>query len=391
MSCRKSILDGVIQTLKRARSSSQQTAEHKFATNNAGDNAGDKIRRALLSQPFKSPWIIRNNHVHTIVSNFWPRGRERKFLATDETRFFEVESGVQISAHCRWQERKHDSSVLILIHGLEGSAQSVYMLGTAYAAFKAGFNVVRLNLRSCGDTERLAPGLYNSGMSGDICAVVSELVSRDGFDNIFVAGFSLGGNLVFKFAGELNLLVNAGVVSNEVRSAIGGFCAISPALDLHACAEAIERPSNRIYLRRFMKSLKRRLRRKKLLYPDLYDIRNLKSVKTIRDFDERYTALQSGYKDANDYYTRASSLPLAARITKPTLIIHAQDDPFTPFDSFVDTRLTRNSNIIILTPRGGGHVGFMESLLPSEAKFWAEKKIVEFCALVRSTHNSCGI
>ncbi|MGH9915594.1 MAG: hypothetical protein ACRD63_09945, partial [Pyrinomonadaceae bacterium] len=149
-----------------------------------------KIRHALLSQPFKSPWIIRNHHAHTIISNFWPRSRERKFLSADETRFFEVEPGVRIQAQCRWQQRKHGSSTLILIHGLEGSAQSVYMLGTAYAAFKAGFNVVRLNLRSCGDTEGLAPGLYHSGMSGDICAVTRELVKCDRLDSVFVAGFS---------------------------------------------------------------------------------------------------------------------------------------------------------------------------------------------------------
>ena len=275
-------------------------------------------------------------------------------------------------AHCRWQPRREDHPTVILLHGLEGSSGSIYVLSTAHKAYRAGFNVLRLNMRNCGGTEHLTPTLYNSGMTGDLEAVIRELTEQDGLRRILLAGYSMGGQLILKFAGERGA---------EMPEAVVGLCAISPSIDLGACADQIARPSNRMYQRRFLRSLQRRMRHKQRLYPHLYDISDIRRVRTIRDFDERYTARQGGYRDADDYYARASALQFVHRIRRPTLIIHAQDDPFVPFSSFRHPSLIENPHILFLAPVHGGHVGFIAQA-SGEDRFWAEQRLVEFCSLV---------
>lgn len=246
------------------------------------------------------------------------------------------------------------------------------MLGTADKAFRAGYNVVRLNLRNCGGTEHLTPTLYNSGLSGDIHAVVKELIERDELRSIFLAGFSMSGNIVLKFAGE---------AGGRAPQELSGVCAVSPSVDLRACAKAIEEGGNWLYEQTFMRSLRRRIRTKQRLYPEIYDTTDLHQVRTIREFDDRYTAVDGGYLNVDDYYERASSLPLIRHIRVPTLIIHAQDDPFIPFESFRDPQLRDNPFVLLLTPAKGGHVGFISNSREGEGRFWAENRAVEFCQL----------
>jgi predicted alpha/beta-fold hydrolase len=247
------------------------------------------------------------------------------------------------------------------------------MLGTAAKALREGFNTIRLNLRNCGNTEHLTPTLYNSGMSGDLLAVVNELIEQDNLRNIFLVGYSMSGNIVLKLAGENG---------HNIADKISGVCAISPSVDLSACAAAIERRDNWLYQKSFMRSLHRRIKQKEKLFPDLYDATDIRLIRTIREFDERYTAADGGYKDADDYYARASALPLIKDIRIPSLIVHAQDDPFIPFDSLQHPSIAANPNVVLLAPEHGGHLGFVSADTNGEDRFWSENRVVEFCKLI---------
>jgi len=288
----------------------------------------------------------------------------------DEERLFEVEPGVRLLARCRWQEDRSARATLVLVHGLGGSADAPYVLGAARLAYRAGANVVRLNQRNCGGTEHLTPTLYHSGMSGDLAAVVRELAERDGLSCILVAGFSMGGNLALKMAGEMG---------DAAPRALRGVCAVSPALDLAEITENLERPSNRPYQWTFVRGLRRLVERKAELYPRLYDTSGLERLRTVRDFDELYTAPHGGFEDADDYYERASALGFVARVRVPTLVIQARDDPLVPFAPLGRAGVPANPSVVAAAPPHGGHVAFVSAR--KEERFWAEERLAEFCRL----------
>ena len=331
------------------------------------------IARALAEKPFQPHPLFTSGHAQTLASYAWPRRFRFRAHRHDERRLFEIEPGVRLLAHCRWLPDRQQHPTLVAFHGLEGSSDARYMLGTATKALRKGFNTVRLNLRNCGDTEHLSPTLYNSGMSSDVLAVVNELAERDRLRNIFLVGFSMSGNIVLKLAGERG---------EELAEKVSGISAVSPSVDLNACADAIERRDNWLYQKSFMRSLHRRIRQKQKLFPERFDAKDIHRIRTIRQFDERYTASDGGYKDANDYYARASSLPLIERIRVPTLIIHAHDDPFIPFDSLRHPSVAANPHLLLLAPERGGHLGFLAGDTTGEDRFWAENRVVEFCQLV---------
>jgi predicted alpha/beta-fold hydrolase len=335
----------------------------------------ESVARSFAAKPFRPHRLFTGGHAQTLAAHAFPRhGRLLREAATDEPRLFETESQVRVLVRCRWQARRESSPTLLLVHGLEGSSESTYILGTADKAHRAGFNALRMNIRSCGDTQHLSPTLYHSGLTGDLRAVVEELSKRDRLEEIFLAGFSLGGNQCLKLAGEWG---------DDAPRALKGVCAVSPSLDLSTCADAISRRSNFVYSQKFIRSLKRRMRRAAELYPERYDTRRLALVRTIRDFDSHYTAPHAGFKDANDYYARSSALQFVPSIRVPTLVIHAEDDPLVPFDSFRDPSLTANPCVVFLAPRHGGHVGFLaDGAGVGEDRFWAENRVVEFCRLV---------
>jgi predicted alpha/beta-fold hydrolase len=184
----------------------------------------------------------------------------------------------------------------------------------------------------------------------------------------------MGGNIVLKLAGEYG---------GDFPAALKGVCAVSPSLDLSACADQIERRENMIYMSSFMRSLRRRIRRKQRLHPHAYDVRGLRRVRTVRQFDERFTAPHAGFRDAADYYTQSSALPLVARIRVPTLVLHAQDDPIIPATSFLDRSLSDNPEVLLVLPEHGGHVAFVAGAgTGTEDRFWAENRVVEFCRLL---------
>ena len=353
----------------------EETAREAMATGGDASEAAraplEAIRRGLLEKPFRPHPLFQSGHAQTLAAHLWPRARAARVARRDEARLFEVETGVRLLVHCRWQADRHAHPTILLVHGLEGSSESTYMFSTALKAHGAGFNVLRLNIRTCGNTLHLTETLYNSGMSQDLRAVIAELIQRDELTDIFLCGFSLGGNMSLKLAGEYGA---------EFPRALRGVCAVSPSVELAASAARIEQRANWIYQRKFIRSLKRRMREAARLYPERYDASELRLVRTLRQFDELYTAPHGGFRDADDYYARSSSLPLIASIRIPTLIIHAQDDPFIPFDSLRHPSVGANPNLLLLAPAHGGHVGFLgDGRTHGEDRFWAENRLIEFC------------
>jgi predicted alpha/beta-fold hydrolase len=324
--------------------------------------------------PFEPHPLLTNSHAMTIVSALVPR---RFDIPSAETRLFQVDPESRLLAHCHWQPGKRkDAPVIVIVHGLEGSSDGNYVRGIAEKAFHRGFHVVRMNQRNCGGTEALTPTLYNSGMSADYRAVFEELSTVDGFEQIFFAGYSMGGNLVTKMAGEFGA---------AVPKALRGVCAVCPALDLAACADALERVDNYVYQRRFVKGLMSRYARKHKMLPERYPIVGLGPVRTVRQFDEVITAPQFGYRDAQDYYDNVGAKRVAAQIRVPMLIITAQNDPFVPYASFLAAKINDNPAIQFVAPQHGGHCGFISKHSGTE-RFWAEQGIVDFCAALSANH-----
>jgi uncharacterized protein len=307
-----------------------------------------------------------SGHVQTVYA--WARSRTFARLPAPDARFFDVAPESRVLAHCHWQARPSDHPTLLLLHGLDGSSHAHYMGGVADKAWSAGWNVVRLNQRNCGDTEHLSRGLYHSGLTSDPLFVMRELSDTEGIRTWAVAGYSLGGNLTLKLAGELA----------DSYPALKAVCAVSPTMDLAACVEALERKQNIAYEFNFVRGLKRRLRRKAALFPDDFSLAPLGRIWTVRQFDEAYTAPHHGFRDAADYYYRASAMRVVDRIRVPTLVLSAEDDPFVPPHPFREPAVTGNPCIrTVITPHGG-HCAFVEHRNGDYDGYWAEREIVRF-------------
>jgi uncharacterized protein len=325
----------------------------------------------VLSDDYAPPRWLANGHWMTVYA--WGRPRRFPNLPDPVERVFDVGPDARVLAKCHWQRLPPSHPTIVQFHGLEGSADAHYMRGMADKAFARGFNVVRLNQRNCGGTDHLSVGVYNSGLTADPAAVIRELIDRDGLPSIAVAGYSLGGNVALKLAGEYGA---------DGPPEVKAFAAVSPTLDLAACIDALERPSNWAYQQNFLIALKRRIRRKARLYPSVYSTRPLATVRSVRRFDDVYTAPMSGYRDAADYYYRASSLRVIDRVRVPTLVITALDDPFVPPGPFREPAVTGNPSItLVVTPRGG-HCGFVAAADGHGGDggdgYWAERVIVAF-------------
>ncbi len=318
--------------------------------------------------PFQPPKPLRNGHAMTIFAALYSR---QFALPPAEPRAFQTEPDTTIIAFCHWQPQREQHRTILMVHGLEGSAARHYMLGAAEQAWRAGCNVVRMNVRNCGGTEHLTPTLYHSGFTSDLRALLFELIEHDKLPDICLLGFSMGGNHALKLAGELG---------DAAPPQLTGVCAVSPPIDLELCSRAIREPRNFIYDRRFLKSLKARMQVKHQLFPGIVDLDKLARARKLWDFDEVVTAPHFGFRDARDYYAQASSGPYLAHIKVPTLIIHAQDDPFIPFAPFA--ALPPSEFVRLLTPRHGGHVGFWQPRQNGNSNYWAEETAVAFCAVL---------
>ena len=310
---------------------------------------------------------LRSGHKMTLFS--WGNPRYFPRLPVPTRRYFDVAHDARVVADCHWQPRPWTRPTLVALHGLNGSSEAHYMRGLAAKAFARGTNVVRLNQRNCGDTERLSAGLFHSGLTADAAHVIDELIAVDGLSALAVAGYSLGGNLALKLAGEYG---------DRAPRAVRAVAAVSPIIEIGECVTALERRANLLYQWNFVRDLKRRMRRKDRFRPGLFDLKKLRDIRTVREFDEAYTAPYFGFKDAEDYYYRASAMRIVDRIRLPALVIAAEDDPFVPSRPFRDPMVTGNPHVLLLICEHGGHCGFVGPAAGDDDGYWAERQIVEF-------------
>jgi predicted alpha/beta-fold hydrolase len=314
-------------------------------------------------RPF-SPYF-RNPHLLTLAGNFWTRPVEESRFPTRQV-LYPGEPGTQVLVEETRPEGVPRGEVF-LMHGLEGSSQSGYMISMALALAKAGFVAHRVNMRSCGGTEHLTPTLYHSGLTVDLRALL-EAFRAQGRGPLFLVGYSLGGNVVLKLAGEL---------TERAQGLIAGVCAVSTPIDLHASVRAIGKRSNWIYEQRFVKRLCNRYLRRHAVAPERFPLDGIDRVRTIYQFDDRFTAQAFGFGDAANYYRTQSSLRFLSSIQVPTLLLQAKDDPMIPFEIFTGVEVRSNPNLTLVAPRHGGHLGFISRSLP---RFWADEVLMEWIA-----------
>ncbi len=332
----------------------------------------DSTEASPWMRPFVPPRFLRNGHLQTIVGNLLPRTYS---LPEPESQLIEVEPDSSHGAsfvlcHCHWQpaEVRSQRLTVIIVHGLEGSSSSGYVLGNSARALAAGCNVVRMNMRSCGDGEAFSPSIYHAGRSEDVAMVMAELACTYLIRSFALVGYSMGGNLVLKLAGE-----RGGAAPPYLKAVVG----VSPLMDLAASSAALYEPQNRLYESRFLSEVLTRFRHKIELYPGLYTAEGLDKIGTVRQFDEKVVARYGGFTGADDYYHSVASSNWAQDITVPTLILHALDDPFIRMTPETHAKLVTNPRVMLVETRHGGHCAFL-SLEPGDAGYWAERTLLDF-------------
>ena len=313
--------------------------------------------------------FFRNPHLLTIAGNFWKRSiDERRF--PERAVLYDTEPGTRVLIH----ENRPPGEALgevFLHHGLEGSSRSGYMISMAQCLLEAGFAVHRINMRSCGGTEHLTPTLYHSGLTQDV-RMILERSRGEGRGPCFLVGFSLGGNVSLKLAGELG---------EAARGLVAGVAAVSTPIDLYECVKRLAAPENRIYEWRFMRGLKARYRRRHLSDPRRFPIDGLERTRTIFEFDDRFTAPAFGFGGALNYYGTQSALRFLTGIRAPVLMVQAEDDPLIPFSLFARPEVVENPWIRLVKVASGGHLGFIARDTP---RFWLDPLVRDWLLEVRN-------
>jgi predicted alpha/beta-fold hydrolase len=306
-------------------------------------------------RPFEP--IFRNPHLLTILGNFWPREydvarypMERRLIRTDDH--------TQVLVQTQRPAGEPIGEV-VLLHGLEGGGDAGYIRSMAWRALEAGFAAHRFHMRTCGGTENLCQTLYHAGLTSDLRAFLEQTHEQNRACPLFLIGFSLGGNVSLKLAGELG-----------ETDLIRGVCAISTPIDLGASARRIGKPDNRLYERRFVKRMKQRL-----MATGRYSPADLKDAHSLYEIDDRVTAPSFGFRDADHYYATQSSKNFLGRIRVPALLIQSRDDTFIPFEMFRHPAFATNPHLRLIATEHGGHLGF---LARRGQRFWADDVAIDF-------------
>jgi len=337
-------------------------------------------QKAAWLTEFVPPRWLRNAHLQTLAGNFlkrdwWLPPAEELLVEVDDPEA--AAAGyppTQLLSLCHWQPERRARLTVVLLHGLEGSASSRYVLGNGSRAWAAGCNVVRMNMRSCGGSDAIAPTIYHSGRSEDVRALVDALVEL-GLTRIALVGYSMGANLVLKYAGE--------ACAPEVKA----IATVSPLMDLAASSAALHEAQNRVYEWHFLRAMKRRLRAKAALFPALYGTLEQEGVyeriRTMRDFDGEIVARFGGFRDADDYYQTVASSQFARDLPVPTLVLHALDDPFIRMLASTSRALRANPRVTLVETQHGGHCAFLADA-PGPAtgtggdRHWAEHTLLGY-------------
>jgi uncharacterized protein len=248
-----------------------------------------------------------------------------------------------------------------MVHGLEGSSNAGYIRSMSQIALEHGYEVHRTNMRSCGGTDEHCRTMYHAGLTSDTLAILRQVKCDV---PLFLAGYSLGGNVVLKLAGELG---------ESARELLTGVIAVSTPLDLAACVRELSKPKNRLYELRFLRALKGRIRRRAEKYPDAYSTDKLAGIRSVYQFDDAYVAPFFGFGTADNYYATQSSLQFVPKVRVPTLLVQSKDDPMIPFEIYQDPRVTGNARVEVIATDHGGHLGFIASAKPH---FWLDRTVL---------------
>jgi predicted alpha/beta-fold hydrolase len=307
-------------------------------------------------------FLLKNKHLNTIAPTLFRKvtgvNYKRHRLNTPDGDFIDYDVSTINS-----------KSAAIIIHGLEGNSHKAYVKGAARALNSTGIDALAMNLRGCSEEDNLLFTSYHSGKTDDLELIVNQSISKLGYENIFILGFSLGGNITLKYAGE---------EFAKSHDKIIAIAAISVPCDLKATAYQLDKPSNYIYLHRFLKTLKKKAINKLIKHKNnAFSVNKLKLANSFSEFDDLFTAPVHGFKNAEDYWIRSSSLQFLPKINLPALIINAHDDPFLPKECYPYKIANQKSNIYLQTPKFGGHVGFMTNFR-FEKMLWHERQIVDF-------------
>ncbi|WP_435254793.1 YheT family hydrolase [Tenacibaculum sp. A30] len=259
-------------------------------------------------------------------------------------------------------------SLVLLIHGLEGSSQSNYMITTSNYLNKKGFDTVCMNLRGCSGEDNLLLETYHSGKTDDVDFIIKYLNKNYSYDEIILIGFSLGGNLTLKYLGEFS----------DIPSEVKGGVAVSVPVDLTSSQAELNKLKNKIYLNEFLKTMKLKLLKKAEKFPDFKLNKELLfKASKFRHLEKQYTVPVFGFESSEDYWQKASSKPFIPEIKVPTLLINALNDSFLSKECFPTKEAKNMKNFYLLTPNYGGHVGFISSFTNTEND-WLEKRIAQF-------------
>lgn len=320
------------------------------------------------------PWL-KGPHAQTLATQL-PRRKLAEAERHYSERRFRVTEQDEIGALCRLQPDPKLAPLVLLLHGLTGSAKADYMIGMAEKCYAAGFSAVRMNLRGCGGTDSHSCSLYNAAQFSDIEQVARALHEQLGAPRIYLAGCSLGGGMILRMLGEWG---------ERAPSWLIGAAVVSPAVDLALSQQRLDTESGcRLYREFFLRGLKDVIAERAKRYPALFDAARGRDARTLREFDDRVTAHYAGFASAEHYYASSSALATAAHIRKPTLIVTAKDDPFIAFASFERPEIRRNTWISLVAPDHGGHMAFLGAR-PAEHRnwidldrHWAENRVVQF-------------
>ncbi len=314
--------------------------------------------------PFRPRFLARGGHRQTLLG-YWHRRRLAWDLPTEDIVVDADDDGVQLLLRASWQDGARETRpALVTVHGLGGWDAASYGVATGTLFWARGWHVVRMNMRGAGDSARIYAGLYSAGLDRDLVAALRWVARTT--PRVAVVGFSLGANLALLALGR-----DGARVPPEVRRVV----AVSPPLDLAACADRLEQPANRIYQRYFMKNLREAYRWRQSLRPDLYEAGRERGPRTIWEWDEAITAPYGGYGSAAEYYARSSAGPHLLAVERPTLVLAAEDDPLIPAESV--RRWPVSDHVRREMTTTGGHVGFVAPTA-APGRFWAAERALAF-------------
>jgi uncharacterized protein len=313
--------------------------------------------------------VIRNPHLLTILGNFVRRRLDLERFPVHEQRI-ETEPGVSILVHTHYPKQT-PAGEIVMVHGLEGSSHAGYIRSMSQLALEHGFAVHRTNMRSCGGMDDECRTMYHAGLTADTLAILKQIRARTDVA-LFLVGYSLGGNVALKLAGELE---------DNARDLLTGVVAVSTPIDLAECVRALRKPENRLYEWRFLRALRRRIRRRATKYPASYSVDKLQAVRSVYEFDDAFVAPFFGFGTADNYYATQSSIRFLPSVRIPALLIQAKDDPMIPFEIFSDRRVTGNPNIEVRAVEHGGHLGFLADSAP---RFWVDRVILRWITETRN-------